>query len=107
MKHIGALTSVGRNWSETSVELTVDYEPELRVTCFHDPPYTFVTQHANGSVSFDGYLLELWQLVAETLQLRYRMVPASNQGYGSLGEDGIWNGMVGELAYGRADVALT
>ena len=107
MSGVGSLVSVGRNWTEAPKELDVDFGDELRVTCFHDPPYTFVTQHANGSLSFDGYLFELWLLVADMLQLRYRMVPASNQGYGILGEEGIWNGMVGELVYGRADVALT
>ncbi|XP_043209643.1 glutamate receptor 1-like [Amphibalanus amphitrite] len=107
MSYIGSLLSVGRNWTDPSTETGFDYEPELRVTCFHDPPYTFVTRHANGSVSFDGYLFDIWLLVAEALRLRYRMVPAFNNGYGSLGENGTWNGMVGELAYGRADVALT
>ena len=45
--------------------------------------------------------------MAETLNLRYRMVLPLDCGYGNVGPNGTWTGMVGELAYGRADVALT
>ena len=80
---------------------------ELRATAVHDPPYFSVYPHANGSYSYDGYIHELWQSVALRLGLRYRIVPLLSGAFGSLDDNGTWTGMVGELAYGRADIALT
>ena len=44
--------------------------------------------------------------MARELGLHYRMVPLLAGGYDSLDANSTWMGMVGELAYGRADVAL-
>ena len=107
MERIGSLLSVGQNWVDRSPVFDLDHDEVLRVTSFHDPPHMSVTQSANGSYVYGGYLYELWLTVAEALSLRYRMVPALENGYGSQNESGMWNGMVGEVAYGRADVALT
>ena len=106
MEGIGSLLSVGRSWVDRSPVFDLDHDV-LRVTCFHDPPYMSVTQSTNGSYVYGGYLYELWLTVAETLSLRYRMLPSLEKGYGTQNESGIWNGMVGELVYGRADFALT
>ena len=102
----GSLLSVGKIWENLSKDIDINNE-SLRVTGFHDPPYITVTEHANGSSSFGGFLLDLWETVANLVDLQYHFIPAIERGYGSQNENGIWNGMVAELAYGRADVALT
>ena len=106
MKTIGRLLSVGRVWSEESFtdKPTSD---ALRVVAFHDPPYISVVRQENGSFHYEGYLFDLWKTIARELNLSYRMVALENGGYGSIDRNGTWNGLVGELAYGRADVALT
>ena len=81
-------------------------EPELRITAVQDPPYLSIHQLPDGSFKYDGYLYDIWKIVAESLNLRYRLMPLLG-GFGRLDENGTWSGMVGELAYGRADVALT
>ena len=104
------MRQVGQGWfDEPSVAAATTEAPdrELRVTTVHDPPYVSIYPQSNGSYSYDGYIYEVWQLVAHQLNLRYRMVPLLSGAFGSLDDNGTWTGMVGELAYGRADIALT
>ena len=109
MLRIGSLLSVGRSWSGRLSENSSGsaQEQELRVTTVHNPPLMTVERLDNGSYTCEGYLYELWDTVAKELGLRYRMVPLLEPLYGSMEANGTWNGMVGELAYGRADVAVT
>ena len=100
------LVFTGRQWSvENKNYLPLD--TELRVTAFNDSPHLSIYQLRDGSYKFDGYLYDVWEIIAKTLNLRYRLVPLPNSSYGCLDEHGNWTGMSGELAYGRADVALT
>ena len=107
MEAIGRLLSVGRTWSEEGPFEVESLDEELRVVAFHDPPYTSVARHVDGSFHYDGYVYDLWKTIASELNLSYRMVALENGGYGNIDLNGTWNGLVGELAYGRADVALT
>ena len=107
MAHFGNLLSVGQNWSTLDAVCGENLDRELRVTAIHDPPYFIISQQSDGSFRYDGYLFQLWKIIADLLCLRYRIVPLLTGGYGSLTTNGTWVGMVGELAYGRADVALT
>ena len=109
MNQTGALLRIGQDWLDkpSGAAATEDPTPELRVTTVHDPPYFSVYPQANGSYSYDGYIYEVWQLVTRLLGLRYKIVPLPSGEFGSLNDNGTWTGMVGELAYGRADFALT
>ncbi|XP_043245243.1 glutamate receptor 1-like [Amphibalanus amphitrite] len=62
---------------------------------------------ANGSYAYSGYLYDIWKLLAGNLNLQYRMVEPEGWGFGSCYPNSTCTGMVGELFYGRADVALT
>ena len=79
---------------------------ELRITAVQNPPYLEIRPLPNGSYEYDGYLFDVWKIIAQSLSLRYRLVPLLEGDFGRLDENGTWTGMVGELAYGRADVAL-
>ena len=107
MERLGDLVSVGVNWSEASDLNPVTFDEELRVVGFHDPPYLSMTQTADGGYEYSGYLFDLWTLLASFLNLRYRMVEPLDWGYGNVRPNGTWSGMVGELVYGRGDIALT
>ena len=98
------LLSVGRNWTAESGPIQ---ERELRITLVQDPPYISYHQLTDGSYRYEGFLYDIWKIIAQSLNLRYRIVPLLTGGFGRLDENGTWTGMVGELAYGRADVALT
>ena len=105
---ISSLQSVGQPWSRAwSVSPKLSADQELRVTTVHNPPLMTVERFTNGSFRCEGYLYDLWDTVAQQLGLRYRMVPLLEPLYGSMEANGTWNGMVGELAYGRADIAVT
>ncbi|KAF0302297.1 Ionotropic receptor 25a [Amphibalanus amphitrite] len=106
MQAIGQLMSVGRTWSVEPFSGEGMKEP-LRVVAMHDPPYISVVRQGDGSYHFNGYLMDLWRTIARELRLTYRLVALPGGGYGSMDENGTWNGLIGELAYGRADVALT
>ncbi|KAF0297698.1 Glutamate receptor 1 [Amphibalanus amphitrite] len=98
------LQFVGQPWT---VSFNASLEPDVVVTTMHNPPFVLIQRLANGTFLYDGYLVQLWELIAAELGLRYRIEPLLSGGFGSVGENGTWSGMVGELAYGRADVAVT
>ena len=99
------LRTVGRNWSSAANDHPADQE--LRIVTIPNPPYIWLHSMPDGSVTYEGYLFDLWKILAQSLNLRYRMVPLLKGTFGRLDENGTWTGMVGELAYGRADVALS
>ena len=107
MTPLGGLLSVGRDWSLEHFGRPYQRH-ELRVTAIHDPPYLSIRARSDGSFSFEGYLLDVWETVAHQLGLRYRIAPLlDGGGYGNLDANGSWTGMMGELVGGRADLALT
>ena len=110
MELSGDLISVGHNWTTE-----VRFEPNspetadevLRLSAMHDPPYLFIKHHPNGSHSYDGYLFDLWQVLVREVGVRYRITPLPGGGYGRMNGNGTWTGLVGEIVYGRADLALS
>ena len=109
MTRLGSLQSVGRPWSleDQDQEREAGEIHQLLVTTVHDPPYMNVIRRPEGSYSFSGYIYDIWKIMAKKLNIRFRMVPLISGDYGTLHPNGTWSGMVGELAYGRADVAVT
>ena len=100
------LVYAGRNWSEET-ERGLNVESELRVAVVQDPPYVWIHSMPDGSYRYEGYLYDVWETIAQSLNLHYRLIPLQGGGFGHLDVNGTWTGMVGELAYGRADLALT
>ena len=108
MQHINSLLSVGKNWSAEPLERGSgsDPHPTLRVVTLNDPIFLSTELQPNGSYKYGGYLYELWKMVAREANLNYSIVPIEARNFGNLDTNGTWTGLVGELAYGRADVAL-
>ena len=104
MRHINSLPSVGTNWSASSDRDPP--HPTLRVVTLNDPLFLSAELQPNGSYRYSGYLYELWKIVAGSLNLNYQIVLLADNSYGNLDNKGAWTGVVGELAYDRADVAL-
>ncbi|GFR49186.1 hypothetical protein Agub_g11210 [Astrephomene gubernaculifera] len=79
----------------------------LRVVAAHRPPFVFAINSTDGRINFSGMLVDLLQKILldgnSTLQYNFYLSP-TNAGGSSTG--GAWNGVVGELAANRADVAL-
>lgn len=53
-----------------------------------------------------GYTVELFMLIIKYIGLKVNMYVVEDGSYGTLGRDGKWNGMIGDLVEGKADVAL-
>ena len=102
---MSSLRFVGRNWSAGTGDF-FGVETELRVTAVHDPPYVSIQRLPDGSYMYDGYLYDVWKIIVQSLNIRYQLMPLLDGGFGYLDVNGTWTGMVGEIAYGRADVAL-
>ena len=108
MTSFGSLISVGQNWTrEGTTSGRQHIDREFRVTAIHDPPYFFIHPQADGSYRYDGFLYHLWLALTSEAGIRYRIIPLEEFNFGYRTINGTWTGMVGELAYGRADFALS
>ena len=105
MESINSLLSLGKNWSAEPLDRS-DPDHRLRVVAVNDPVFLSVETQSNGSYRYGGYLYDLWKMVASKMNLNYQMVPLAVPDFGMIDANGTWTGLVGELAYGRADVAL-
>ena len=108
MQHLNSLLSLGKNWSGEPLENAngPDLRPPLRVVTVVDPLFLSIDPEPDGSHRYSGYLYELWKIVASELDLNYQLEPLPAADYGTLDPNGTWTGLVGQLAYGHADVAL-
>ncbi|XP_048417579.1 probable glutamate receptor isoform X1 [Stegostoma tigrinum] len=74
----------------------------LRVTTILQSPFIM----AKPSGGFEGFCIDLLQIFAERLKLRYEIKLVKDGFYGRRLENGKWTGMLGELMAEEADVAI-
>ncbi|CAL8104531.1 unnamed protein product [Calicophoron daubneyi] len=74
---------------------------ELRVRVIPEIP--FVIKNASG---WTGYSIELFEMIAKQLQLKFTYTEQKDGLYGSKQLDGRWDGMIGQVAYREADIAI-
>ncbi|KAM9859334.1 putative glutamate receptor [Aulostomus maculatus] len=76
-------------------------QPELRITTIKQEPYTM----SKGS-QLEGFCMDLLSEVAKKLGFKYKVHLVKDSSYGRQDENGNWNGMIGEVTRGEADLAL-
>ncbi|KAM9310945.1 glutamate receptor 1 isoform 3-T3 [Gastrophryne carolinensis] len=80
------------------------------VTTILEAPYVMYKKNADefeGNDKFEGYCVELAQEIAKHVGFKYKLELVKDGKYGARDSDmKAWNGMVGELVYGRADLAV-
>ncbi|XP_005988364.2 glutamate receptor 1a isoform X2 [Latimeria chalumnae] len=80
------------------------------VTTILEAPYVMLKknhQQVEGNDKYEGYCVELAAEIAKHVGYHYRLEIVQDGKYGARDPDTkVWNGMVGELVYGRADVAV-
>nr|CAB3250924.1 glutamate receptor 1-like [Phallusia mammillata] len=82
----------------------------LIVTTILEEPY--VTLKSNwetleGNDRFEGYCVDLLKEITKIAPLQYRIKPVNDGQYGSKNEKhGTWNGMIGEVKYQKAHMAV-
>ncbi|KAI3378177.1 hypothetical protein SNEBB_004647, partial [Seison nebaliae] len=78
------------------------------ITTLLDQPFTMVKKNAKnlkGNDRFEGYIIDLSKKIADIVGFKYRIKLVSDGNYG-VKENGKWNGMIGELIRGEADMAI-
>ncbi|XP_058852764.1 glutamate receptor 1-like isoform X3 [Acipenser ruthenus] len=80
------------------------------VTTILEAPYVMLKKNHEqyeGNEKYEGYCVELAAEIAKHARYKYRLEIVPDGKYGARDPDSkMWNGMVGELVYGRADVAV-
>ena len=53
----------------------------------------------DGTISYDGYCIDLLKELAEKLRFTYEIYPSPDGMFGAETKNGTWNGMIGELVH--------
>lgn len=84
----------------TAWSVTADAK-ELSITTIKEDPYTM----GKGS-KLEGYCLDLISELANKLGFTYKVHLVKDGRYGQMDSSGTWNGMIGEVVRGEADMAV-
>ncbi|XP_026187952.1 probable glutamate receptor [Mastacembelus armatus] len=74
---------------------------ELSITTIKEDPYTM----SRGS-ELEGYCIDLISELSKKLGFKYKVHLVKDSRYGSMDSSGNWNGMIGEIVKGEADMAV-
>ena len=55
------------------------------------------TKQDNGTITYEGYCIDLLNELARVLKFTYEIYYSPDGMFGGVNENGIWNGMIGEL----------
>ncbi|KAK1799656.1 hypothetical protein P4O66_006195, partial [Electrophorus voltai] len=80
---------------------SIPAKSELKVTTIKQDPYTM----SKGS-QLEGYCMDLLSELAKKLGFKYKVHLVKDGSYGRMDESGHWNGMIGEVLRGEADLAI-
>uniref|UniRef100_A0A8C2G855 Glutamate receptor n=1 Tax=Cyprinus carpio TaxID=7962 RepID=A0A8C2G855_CYPCA len=80
------------------------------VTTIMEGPYVMLKKNwemYEGNDQFEGYCVDLASEIAKHIGIKYKISIVPDGKYGARDpETKIWNGMVGELVYGKAEIAV-
>ncbi|XP_077988455.1 glutamate receptor ionotropic, delta-2-like [Glandiceps talaboti] len=77
----------------------------LRIVTILESPF-MMRQDTETGPKYTGYCMDLIMQIADTLKVKYELYEVPDNKYGSQNDDGTWNGLVGEVYYGRAHLAV-
>uniref|UniRef100_A0A670IH24 Glutamate receptor n=1 Tax=Podarcis muralis TaxID=64176 RepID=A0A670IH24_PODMU len=120
MKHDGIRKIGYWNEDEKLVPTAVDQQGANETTTLQDRVYIVTTileapyvmekktnEPLQGNLRYEGYCVELAAEIAKHVGYNYSLQVVADRKYGARDpETKMWNGMVGELVYGKADVAV-
>ncbi|RLU19384.1 ObirIr25a.2 [Ooceraea biroi] len=75
-----------------------------RVVTVQHPPFMMYNNETN---KWFGFCIDLLDEIRQSVPFEYEIREVEDQQYGSLNENGSWNGMIKELIDKRADIALS
>lgn len=65
-----------------------------------DPPFVKTKMNEDGTFSHEGYCIDLLNELARILKFTYEMYPSPDGHYGTITENGTWDGMIKEILNG-------
>eukprot|EP00112_Aurelia_sp_Birch-Aquarium-sp1_P020682 Seg539.6 transcript_id=Seg539.6/GoldUCD/mRNA.D3Y31 product="Glutamate receptor 2" protein_id=Seg539.6/GoldUCD/D3Y31 len=77
----------------------------LRIVTVIDEPFTFKNKHKNGSTYYTGFCVDILDELAKDLNFTYTMYVVKDGEYGRF-HNGSWTGMIGDVLYRKADMAV-
>ncbi|XP_071946454.1 glutamate receptor ionotropic, delta-2-like isoform X3 [Antedon mediterranea] len=77
----------------------------LRIVTIEEAPFVVKEDTVDGP-RHTGFCIELIKKIAEDLDFKYQIYDVPDKQYGVKEGDGTWNGLIGEVYYDRADIAL-
>ncbi|RMX49451.1 hypothetical protein pdam_00013352 [Pocillopora damicornis] len=78
----------------------------LRVVVAESAPFMMSRKKENGEVFYTGYCIDLLNELVRNLKFTYEIYFTPDGFYGAETDNGTWNGIIGELLYKNADMAV-
>ncbi|KAK4337133.1 hypothetical protein RND71_043892 [Anisodus tanguticus] len=101
--------NINKKWLHHYEKLALENKT-LIVTTILNEPYTMLKQSGSkkdGNERYEGYAVDLIYELSKLLHFRYNFTEVKDKAYGSQNEtSGEWNGMIGEVKRGEADLAI-
>ncbi|XP_076843694.1 glutamate receptor 3a isoform X2 [Brachyhypopomus gauderio] len=95
---------------QVSNETSSPENQTIVVTTILEAPYVMAKRNhvqLEGNDRYEGYCVDLASEIAKHVGIKYKLSVVEDGKYGARDSDTRrWNGMVGELVYGRADIAV-
>ncbi|XP_072351425.1 glutamate receptor ionotropic, delta-2 isoform X2 [Scyliorhinus torazame] len=80
----------------------------LRVVTLPEEPFVMVSENVLGRTKkYYGFSIDVLDALSNHLGFKYEIYVAPDHKFGSQQPDGNWNGLIGELAFKRADVGIS
>ncbi|XP_064489283.1 glutamate receptor ionotropic, kainate 2-like [Ornithodoros turicata] len=105
------LETIGTWSSRTGLNVTADEDDagkkreKLRVVAVTSAPFLMIEEE-DGVKKFTGFFVDFLEELESRLNIEYEIHIAENGTYGVMDQEGKWNGMIGELMDGKADLAV-
>ncbi|XP_030279551.1 probable glutamate receptor [Sparus aurata] len=84
----------------TACSITADAK-DLSITTIKDDPYTM-----SRGPELEGYCVDLLAMLSKKLGFKYKLHLVKDNRYGAMDSSGNWQGMIGEIIKGEADLAV-
>ncbi|KRZ01948.1 Glutamate receptor ionotropic, kainate 2 [Trichinella zimbabwensis] len=81
----------------------------LRVTVYMEAPFVMYkksVENLSGNDRYEGFCIDLLERIAEMNKFNFTIHEVKDKSYGTPDANGRWNGIIGELINGDADVAV-
>ncbi|PFX27300.1 Glutamate receptor 4 [Stylophora pistillata] len=78
----------------------------FRIVVIKAAPFMMSRTEENGEVVYTGYCIDLLNELARNLKFTYEIYFTPDGFYGAETDNGTWNGIIGELLYKHADMAV-